>query len=139
MEFKINPYIGAGRVLLGMTPNEVQEALGAYPKKKFRKFKDDDFETDSYEWCYVYYKEPGICEAIEFHAPSSVTFNEQNLLGRPYAEVRDILKQYDDTLQFEESGLTSIRFGFGLYAPFAGDEPSEPVEGVIVFEKGYYD
>lgn len=139
MEFVINPYIGAGKVLLGMTPNEVQEVLGVSPKKRFRKFKDDDFETDSYQWCFVYYKKPGICDAIEFHLPASVVFNGHNLLSKSYAEVKDILSKLDNTLQFDESGLTSIKFGFGVYAPFAEEDPSELIEGVIVFEEGYYD
>lgn len=138
VEFVINPYIGAGKISLGMTSAAIQEILESHPEK-FRKSKNDDFETDAYKWCHIYFEKPGVCNAIEFFSPASVIFNGHNLLGNSYAEVREFVLQYDNTLQFDETGFTSIKYGFGVYAPFAEEEPSEPVEGVIVFEKGYYD
>jgi hypothetical protein len=38
----------------------------------------------------------------------------------------------------DETGFTSNEFGFGVYAPFAVEEPDDPIESVIVFERGYY-
>ena len=40
--------------------------------------------TDSFRnaGIFVYYKEPGITEAVEFGGPSSPTFRDQDFLGR---------------------------------------------------------
>ena len=138
MEFIIHPYIGAGKIEFGMSSGEVQELLAAKPEK-FRKYEDDEYDTDAYEWCHVFYKKPGVCEAIEFYKPASIIFRGKNLLGRSYSEVKDFVSEVDDELLLDDTGFTSLKFGFGVYAPFAENEPLEPVEGVIVFEKGYYD
>jgi hypothetical protein len=45
----------------------------------------------------------------------------------------------DDGLEVDNTGLTSFKFGFGLYAPSCEESPSDSVEAVIAFEKGYYD
>ncbi|WP_071461539.1 hypothetical protein [Bacillus massilinigeriensis] len=137
MEFNIMPYIGVGKIHLGMTSDEVQTALNS-KAEKFRKFDDDECETDSFEWCHVFYKKSGVCEAIELFAPAFVIFNGEYLIGKSFSKVKDFVSQFDEKLQIDESGFTSLKLGFGVYAPFAESEPLEPVEGVIVFEKDYY-
>ncbi|MCM3666381.1 hypothetical protein M3204_18335 [Mesobacillus subterraneus] len=137
MDFKIIPYEGAGKIRFGMSEKEVEAALGIKPEK-FKKFEDDEFETDHYKWCQVFYKQPGVCEAIEFFLPATVTFQGTTLLGKPYEKVKEIIEKYDNSLEYDETGFTSIKFGFGVYSPYAESEPSEPIEGVIVFEENYY-
>lgn len=137
MEFNIKPYVGVGMIRLGMTPDEVQTTLIS-KAEKFRKFDDDEYETDSFDWCHVFYKKPGVCEAIELFAPALVIFNGEYLIGNSFSKVKDFVLQFDEKLQIDETGFTSLKFGFGVYAPFAESEPLEPVEGVIVFEKDYY-
>jgi hypothetical protein len=44
----------------------------------------------------------------------------------------------DPGLEEDGSGLTSDRLGVGLYAPMAAGDPRRPAEGVIVFERDYY-
>jgi hypothetical protein len=52
--------------------------------------------------------------------------------------VREYLAAVDPGLEEDGSGLTAERVGVGLYAPMAVDDPQRPAEGVIVFERGYY-
>lgn len=138
MEFLIKPYVGAGKILLGMTSQQIHAVLQIKPDK-FKKFEDDEFDTDDFKWCQVYYKKPGVCEAIEFFENANVIINNKTILGKKYSEIKAIFERMDDSLEFDAIGLTSLKYGVGVYAPFAEDEPDEPVESVIVFERGYYD
>lgn len=138
MNFEINPYVGVGNILLGMTSEQIQKVMTSKPKK-FRKFKDDELDTDKYDNFFVYYKRPGICEAIEFFGDAKVLINGKTILGRSYTKVKNMFEAMDNEIEFNDAGLTSLKYGVGVYAPFAQDEPDEPVESVIVFEKRYYD
>jgi hypothetical protein len=97
--------------------------------------------TDSFRnaGIFVYYKEPGITEAVEFGGPSSPTFRDQDFLGRQYAEMERWINTIDPEVELNDSGLISRKFGFGLYADGVRKRPEVPVQGVIVFEKGYYE
>lgn len=136
-DFIINPHIGAGVLVLGMTPDEIQKVLDFYPKK-FRRYKEE-VESENYGFCFIYYKKPNLCEAMEFTCPATVSFIGKNLLDIPYNEALEFVKKYDSDLQCDLDGFKSYKFGFGVYAPVAFMEPQEPVQSVIVFEKGYYD
>jgi|GEM_PF-644193 len=136
-EFDINPYVGAGVLYLGMTSEQFQQTLDFHPRK-FRRHKEV-IESENFSVCFVYYKEPGICEAIEFTSPATVRFQGKNLIEEPYAEIRDFVKEHDPDLECDLDGFTSCKFGFGVYASVACIDPMEPIEAVIVFEKGYYD
>jgi hypothetical protein len=133
-EFVIDPYVGAGVLRLGMTPAEVQKALNFNPRK-YRRLHEKE---DDYRICFVYYKEPEICNAIEFFPPASVLFHGKNLLDCSLKEAMEFVRQYDSDLEIE-AGFISHKYGFGVYAEFGIYEPENPVETVIVFEKGYYD
>lgn len=138
MEFKINPYVGAEPILLGMTSEQIESIIGV-KARKFKKSPYSETLTDAFECFHVYYKSNGQCEAVEFFEPANLVFNGVYLIGKPYSEVESLFKSIDNATETDGSGLTSYQFGVGVYAPFAGKEPNEPVEGVIIFEKGYYD
>lgn len=139
MRFDIRPYEGAGPVRFGMTRAEVRAAVAA-PSEEFRKSAGDELPTDAFDTAglHVYYKRPGVCEAVELAAPAVPVLEEQFLLRQPYAALRRWFEAHDKTVETDESGLTSFRYGVGLYAPQADSNPAAPPEGVIVFEKGYY-
>lgn len=138
MEFLIEPYVGVGTIKLGMNQKDIQEVLNEEPRR-FKKFQDDEYETEAYEYFYVYYKNPGICEAIEFFSPAKVILNGITLLELPYKDIEEYFLKIDKDVEIEETGLTSYKYGVGIYAPYALDEPLEKAEGVIVFEKEYYE
>lgn len=139
MEMMIEPYVGIGSIRLGMTREEVNEAVGWQPKR-FKKSRDADLLSDNFDgFIFVYYREPDVCEAVEVAEPAVPIFRGQRLLETPFAELLRWFKTIDETLETDSTGLTSKKYGIGLYAPDAEDEPDKPAEGVIVFEEDYYD
>jgi hypothetical protein len=138
MKFKVNPYIGAEPIIFGMTSDQIESVIGV-KARKFKKSPYSETLTDAFEYFHVYYKSNGECEAIEFFQFADLVFNGDYLIGKPYQEVESLFKSIDNRIEINDCGFTSYKFGIGIYAPFSEEEPNEPVEGVIVFEKGYYD
>lgn len=137
MEFKIEPYFGAGCVKFGMKKEDIRKCFN-YQFKEFKKTPISKTLTDDFGICHIYYKTNNLCEAIEFFE-GEVLFYEQRLFERPYEEVCKIFESYDSSLDFNDVGFTSFKFGVGIFAPFSNDEPDKPIESIIVFERGYYD
>lgn len=140
LKLEIEPNRGLAGIQFGMTPDEVRHVLGS-TVQTFRKLPGDTLETDYFDalGMQVFYKQPGVCDAIELAAPAKPTFKGKDLLGKPFSELRNWFQSIDSEVAIDETGLTSYRFGVGLYAPFASTAPDEPVESVIIFEQGYYD
>ena len=140
MDYDIRPDKGVGPISFGMSPEKVRQALAVDVDAVDGK-SDTGIPTDFFAGpgILVYYKQPGVCEAVEFAGPASPTFNGQHFLGRSYREMEQWVKTRDPEFVQNDAGLTSNQFGFGLYAPSSRKEPDLPVEGVIVFEKGYYE
>ncbi len=138
MDYIIKSYEGVGNIRLGMNSDQIQEIMSVGPRK-FHKNRDDEYYTDAYETFYVYYKSPGICEAIEFFRPSNITFNGVKLLSKPYSELVNYFASLDKNIEKLETGIISYKAGISIYAPFAETEPLTPPEGIMIFEKGYYD
>ena len=141
MEFEITPYVGVGPITFGMTRAEVRRRIAA-PVEPFLKTPDSAVPTDAFDpmGIHVHYDSENQCEAVEFGLLSTIpTFRDQPLLGQRFARIERWLRAIDPDVRSDSSGLTSRTFGFGLYAPSASDDPQSPVEGVIVFRRGYYD
>jgi hypothetical protein len=123
-----------------MPTKEVRAAVGTV-FTSFKKTPVAELPTDAFDslGIHVYYKQPGVCEAVEMASPAEPIFQDEPLFNRPFAELRRWFKKIDPQIEVDESGLTSYKFGIALYAPSSADEPQLPVEGVLVFAKGYYD
>ena len=123
-----------------MTVDEVRRVLGpdfdSFMKTPASKFPTDAFREYN---LYVYYKTPGICEAVELFSPARPEYLEQDFINRPYSEVLKWFQTIDDDLKLSGTGFKSMKHGICIYSPFAGGSPDKPVEGVLVFEKGYWD
>lgn len=138
--YTIDPYIGVGSIRFGMSIEEVRQVLAA-PVQTFWKSETSEIPTDAFDTLgiHVYYKLPGICVAIEFWgSQANPTFQEQSFLKRPYRELEAWFREIDSDIEVDNSGLTSFKFGIGLYAPGDLYNPYQLVESVIVFEYGYY-
>ncbi len=138
MDYEIRPYAGVGPISLGMPAEEVRKTLHEPPEpvdKSHSTIPTDFFQGSG---IFVYYRDPGVCEAVEFGGPISPTFEGQHFLGRPYSEIEPWVKVLDPEAELDDAGLTSYLYGFGLYAEGARKEPDLPIEGVIVFDEGYY-
>jgi hypothetical protein len=135
----IRPYQGVGPIDFGMTIEQVRRSVGA-TVESFYKTVDSAFPTDAFDslGMHVYYRLPGCCDAVELFQPAAPILEGEALIGRPYNELREFLSLLDPGLKIDASGLVSGRFGVSIYAPFGLDYPGEPVEAVLVFERGYY-
>jgi hypothetical protein len=60
-------------------------------------------------------------------------------INKAYKEAATFIKRRDPNVSEDGSGLTALGLGVGLYADGVNKNPDLPVEGVIVFERGYYD
>ncbi len=131
MDFEIAPYTGAGKIKLGMNKEEIKKVMEEVPRETSKAA--DKVLTDVFSCCFVYYNNSGISEAVEFFEPSMPTFQGIELMIESFENVKQKLIFLDHNLEIDDTGCTSYKYGFGLYAPF------EVVESVIIFEKGYYD
>lgn len=138
MLLPIEPYVGIGPVKLGMSVSEVRGVLKG-EVDSYMKSDSDALPSDAFDsvGVHVYYKPPGVCEAVEVASPAVPIFRGRPLLDRHFDEVRKWFEEMDGAVELDESGLTSYKFGIGLYAPGANAAGSV-VETVIVFERGYY-
>lgn len=138
MNYPIKPYTGVGKINFDMTVTEVRKTLEAESETSKKSGKDvpsDFFESLG---IFVDYRLPGICHAVEFAGPASPTFEGQELLGRPFNNFASWIKTLDRDVIVDDAGLKSIKYGFGVYAPSAKKNPELPIEGVIVFDRDYY-
>jgi len=140
MLMAIEPYVSFGPLKLGMTRAEVRSSISA-TAEAFRKLPGDAALSDAFgsEGIYVYYDKDDVCEAVEVAAPSVPVLLGQHLVGRPFNRVREWFEKNDPGTAVDSAGLTSPKFGVGIYAPSALKDPADPVESVMVFREGYYD
>lgn len=141
MTFSITPNFGIGPLQFGMTQSEVRTILQAphrsFPSKSLSSIPMDAFFENSLQ---IFYKDPGICEAVECYSPFFKVFlMEHSILGTSYTTVRNILLQFDSNTNEDDFGLTSYWLGVGLFAPCHTSDANANTESVIVFEQGYYE
>lgn len=137
MRYVFNSYGSIGKLKLGMTSEEIKAIMGITPTK-FKRFPTQKYDIDKYPEFFVNYKEGGICDAIEFFSPAEIIFQDKNLFQLSFEENKDFFQEIDKNIIVDNEGLTSLKYGIGLYAPFAGETPEEVPEAIIIFEKGYY-
>jgi hypothetical protein len=137
MTLVIRPNEGVGDITFGMSQADVHRILGPAP---LQKSSDSDVPSDYYPTysMLIHYANDATVEAIEVGANANAILMGQMLSGSPFDEISSWLRAIDPRLQLDPDGLTSFRFGIGLYAPHARKEPHQPVEGVIAFRPGYY-
>ncbi|WP_160143887.1 hypothetical protein [Chryseolinea soli] len=140
MKFEIIPYKAFGKILLGMSKEEVRSLIRS-PVTEFYRNEFSITPTDSFEelGLFVSYDEQLKCEAFEIRTPSEPIFQGVNLLAGTYESLRNWISEMDKEIVEDNTGLTSFKFGFGLYAPDKNEDPLQNCEGVIVFREGYYD
>lgn len=140
MTYEIVPHVSVGPIKLGMTRGEVRHALNV-PVEEYRKTQWSNLPSDAFDslGIHVAYRLPDVCAFVECFGPVSPMFRGETFLGRPFDEVRRWFEEIDPAVFVDGTGLISRAFGIAIYAPAAIKEPHEPVEGVGIFEDGYYD
>ena len=134
--YEVIPYVGIGEIRFGMGPDEVSGLLG----KDYRRI--DNRYTVGYMLCTgslnLHFDGDDILVAIEGSVSAGLCYQGFALAGRPFNEVLTYLKGFDPRIKVHRDGATSYQLGIGLYVPTIKKSRKEPVQGVIVFRKGYY-
>jgi hypothetical protein len=139
VDFTIESYVAVGPLRFGVSVEHARSAL-PLPAKAFMKAPFSAFPTDNFaSEIRVHYRPPGIVTAVEVFVPARAFFQGEGFLGHPYRTCLDWLRQRDPTLTEEAAGCTSRALGIGFSAPGAQKQPDDTVQGVIAFERGYYD
>jgi hypothetical protein len=138
MKFILTPdKKSAGKLRIGMTIEEVRYVLGKTPEVSLKQGSDglpsDYFAEDGF---FVYYKKPGIVEAIEFSDDTIIELNNQNLFDLSHTELLDFLKKEDLNVAIERESLTSERLGISAWIPDSDENGS--ARSIIIFDEGYY-
>lgn len=76
MNFDIVPYLRAGRVRLGMSPEQVRQAIGS-PVESFHRWPDSAHPCDAFynRTVFAYYSAAREAEAFEFTLPARIALN----------------------------------------------------------------
>ncbi len=137
----IHPHIGLGDLRFGMTSSEIRSLVPEQSRPFFKIMPATGHPTDAFSGLglHVYYQPDGRCEAFELFTPACPMLYGNVLVGAPFATVRDLLTRWDESAARDDVGMISTALGVSIYCPEADEEESMPVEGVLVFEPGYWE
>jgi hypothetical protein len=140
MRLVIDPYKSVGPLRFGLTREEVRDLLVS-PVESFMRNDDDLAETDDFAQLgiFVEYDKTNKCIAVEMFSPAEPIFLGKDLLGAPYAELRNWVKSMDSHAEIDESGLVSTSLGIGLYAEISSSDTKSHAESAVAFKYGYYE
>ncbi len=140
MNYNIKPYKQAGKIEFGMHSSEVRKILAckfsSFLRTPFAKIPCDFFEELG---LFIYYKQGGLVEAIEFTLPANPIFDGTNLLNLSFLEAMGILNQNEHEIEFENESFINHDLGIGVFGLNQYECKDFDIESIIVFEDGYYD
>ena len=112
----IRSFEGVGPLNFTHTRSDVQAILGVQPRQ-FRKVSSATSLTDSYDvhGLHAYFDEVDRLSFVEFFSPAHVSFRGQEFLGRSFAEVKGIFRNWDPAAYVDDVGLTSCALGVTIY------------------------
>jgi hypothetical protein len=129
------PFKGIQDISFGMPRDEVRAAIS----EEYTTFRRNQFSVNSLDYYrdrgfFILYDENDYCNAIEFTDTSNLYFEEKNLFGLSYSQLR----VYYDNLSLqkeeeEEVGITYHDLGFGANHAYGTDN----IDSIIIFSKGY--
>lgn len=134
----IQPNHGVDELFFGMRQAEARTFFQDEPES-FKRTENAEWPCDYFasQGLFIYYKAPGLVEAIELCEPSSAILDGFDLLRSPVSEVLLFLQSRDEELEVTDDSFTSYKLGVGGFVPEMQDG-SATVEAVIVFPYGYY-
>jgi hypothetical protein len=139
LDLEIVPYERIGPIRLGMSIEDIEASLGC----RCRQFQPYErglacgaFTEQNV--VQVEYKRPGVCVAVHVGRPAKPHFQGRYLFDFSFRELEVWFRRLDSEISLD-CGLTSPKFGIAIYAPFYADSPLEPPEGVMIYERGYYE
>lgn len=139
--FEITPCVGASLIKFGMKREEVRKVFSEYEPRAFWRNSYSESATDGYDeiGINIYYDSADKTIALEFYEPAQVAFNGIEIFNISASEAYKLMASLDKDIAIDGDGLTSFKFGIGVYEPNYEEEPFLPVEAIIIFIEGYYD
>lgn len=138
MENEITSYYGVGEIQFGMSEAEIYRICENNLDKVKGKYTEEFKLFWKGKGISIICNGEGECVAIEGNTLSKIKYKGEELIGKPYIEVRNFLLQFGKEIVENECGCTILDLGIGVYVPTLKNGDSEKVEGVIAFVKGYY-
>ena len=141
MDLEVVAYERMGAIGLGASVDEVRKKIGSKCVRVRTYDSVSGLARDHFpeQGIFVEYRRPGICVSIEATSPANPIFRGRQLLTHSYSEIRSWLESIGGEVKLESSVLKAFAFGIALYTPFCDEEPETPPEGVMLFERGYYE
>lgn len=148
MHFTIEPYVGISpSFVFSMNKSSVSNFLG---NKITKEFVDEEWGIyQNVQYCqdiglHIHYDKGNIVEQFGILRPSSVTFQQRNLLDFTYIELLRFIKSYDKKVIETDAAsrcIYSFKFGFYTYSELS-DNPNwkskEKIAMVGVFRQGMH-
>ena len=135
--YEVIPYVGVGEIRFGMKCNEV---CGLLLCKDYRRI--DNVYTAGYKLCStnlnIHFDKNDMLIAIEGNIDAGFCYQGFEIVGQPFNKVYEYLKSFDIEIEVDSVGAISYKLGIGLYVPTIKKSKKELVQGVIIFQKGYY-
>ncbi len=139
MNFEVQPNVGAGKLLFGMSRDTVRQLLDEKPQS-FKRSAADQTPCDHFSRAgvFAYFNDEDALEALEFSRPALAIFDGVDLLGLTFEEARRKLRSVDAYAEEEADGVIASAVGVSVYAPLAKSNVNAPVESAVAFAPGYY-
>ncbi len=138
IHFEINPHVGVGPILFGMSRDTVRKILGS-SFEEFLKTPEAVLPTDSFDklCLHVYYahdKDKIVCRGVEFFPGSNLSYQGNQITGRAFNEVMQWLQKLDPLVALDEdSSVKSDKLGLDLWAPDTDEDLNSLVQSAYVF------
>lgn len=135
--FIARPHKGVNNIEFGMSPDEVDGAVGI----KGKRFQEGpNCPASEYEQFFVYYDEADRCSEIEFFDGAKILYEGVWLLNPDYDVLEGQLRKLDPDLEVDDDGIMSIKLGVSIWAPFEDDEETvREVTSAVLFADWVYD
>ncbi|UDQ98814.1 hypothetical protein AAEX28_01690 [Lentisphaerota bacterium WC36G] len=149
--FEFKPYEGIGELKLSSPRSEIKKLLSQYNLK----YNEEDTRV-TYEGhlticvehaMFIYFDQNDCVNSIELcmrqnttEADFDIIFENKRLFKQNHFELYKILKQRDEDLKEEATGLVSLKLGIGTWCGLGYfEEPLLHPETIFIFTKGSYD
>ena len=143
MEIRILPrqgieIVGGGRILFGMTPEQVRSFF-AEPPHSLMMGADDEVPTDCYDQAslrFFYNPEDGVLESVAVESEHEVWIETLSLFQGSVKQSFAWLRREDPEFELEE-GVGGLSKKFGFLTTLAGEDEDDPkgyLDGVLIFQ-----
>lgn len=136
MKYKFIPYESIGPFQFMMPRKEVRNKVESTPRE-FKKSKFSKNTTDAFEGFHAFYTQDDKLEAIEFfNNDVGVLLNDDNLFDYKLSDLKKMLADNDPDMKVEDGGFISFKYGVAVSN---ASSPTDEIESILTFRKGYYD